>query len=59
MTSFPDLNPASNVGEIAANLPGAAALFRKAGISFCCGGNLSIADASTKRGLDPATIVAE
>ncbi|MDE3028101.1 MAG: iron-sulfur cluster repair di-iron protein [Paracoccaceae bacterium] len=58
MISFQDLSPASNVGEIAANLPGAAALFRKAGISFCCGGDLSVAEASAKRGRDVTEIVA-
>lgn len=58
MTILPDLTPASNVGDIAASLPGAAALFRKAGISFCCGGALSLAEASAKRGRDTAEIVA-
>ncbi|OIQ69831.1 iron-sulfur cluster repair protein YtfE [mine drainage metagenome] len=59
MTTPYELSTDSNVGEIAANLPGAAALFRNAGISFCCGGNMSVADASAKRGLDAATIVTE
>ncbi|MDE3028220.1 MAG: iron-sulfur cluster repair di-iron protein [Paracoccaceae bacterium] len=59
MTTTLELSPESNVGEIAANLPGAAALFRNVGISFCCGGNLSVADASAKRGLDAATIVSK
>lgn len=58
MTPFQDLGPESNVGEIAATLPGAAALFRKAGISFCCGGDMSIAEASARRNRDAAKIVA-
>lgn len=53
-----DLSPGSNVGEIAASLPGAAALFREVGISFCCGGDLSIAEASARRGHDAEAIVA-
>jgi regulator of cell morphogenesis and NO signaling len=47
----------SPVGEIAASLPGAAALFRDAGISFCCGGHQSVAEAAAGRGLDPAEIL--
>ncbi|MBI1219998.1 MAG: iron-sulfur cluster repair di-iron protein [Rhodobacteraceae bacterium] len=58
MTTPQALTPESNVGEIAARLPGAAALFRDAGISFCCGGDLSIAEASAKRGRSAAEIVA-
>ena len=58
MTTFQDLGPTSNVGEIAANLPGAASLFRKAGIRFCCGGDQSVADASARRGRDATEIVA-
>lgn len=57
MTTFQDLSLQSNVGQIAANLPGAAALFRKAGISFCCGGDLSIAEASAKSGQDSTEII--
>ena len=58
MTPFQDLGPAPNLGEIAANLPGAAALFRKAGISFCCSGAMSTAEASARRNRDAAKIVA-
>lgn len=47
------------VGEIAADLPGAAELFRKAGISFCCGGDLPLAEAAARAGLDPSAVLAE
>lgn len=40
------------VGEIAANVAGATAIFRKYKIDFCCGGNISLAEAAAQRGLD-------
>ncbi|MEA5160158.1 iron-sulfur cluster repair di-iron protein [Cereibacter johrii] len=49
----------SEVGEIAARLPGAAGLFRRHGISFCCGGGLSLAEAAGTRNLAPETLLAE
>lgn len=40
------------IGEIAATLPGATAVFRKFKLDFCCGGDAMLADAVRKRGLD-------
>jgi regulator of cell morphogenesis and NO signaling len=40
-----DLSLTATVGAIAASLPGAAEVFRKSGISFCCGGKSSLSDA--------------
>ncbi len=40
------------IGEIAATLPGATAIFRKFRLDFCCGGDAMLADAVRKRGLD-------
>jgi len=40
------------IGEIAAALPGATAVFRSFKLDFCCGGNVSLADAVTKRGVE-------
>lgn len=45
------LSPATTVGDIASDLPGAAEVFRQHGISFCCGGALSVAEAATKQNL--------
>lgn len=40
------------VGEIAARLPGASAVFRRYGINFCCQGHVSLEDAANHRNLD-------
>ena len=44
------------VGEIAATLPGATAVFRKLKLDFCCGGDVALAEAVLKRGLDVAAV---
>ena len=44
------------VGEIASALAGAAAVFRKHKIDFCCGGGVSLDEAARKRGIDPAAV---
>lgn len=54
----PLLAPENTVGDIAAKLPGAARIFREAGISFCCGGDHSLRQAAEKAGLDPAALTA-
>lgn len=40
------------IGEIAATLPGATAVFRKFKLDFCCGGDAMLDHAVRKRGLD-------
>lgn len=47
------------VGEIAASLPGATAVFRAFKLDFCCGGESKLEDAATKRGLDPSIVERE
>lgn len=46
-----ELSALALVGDIAATQPGAAEVFRRNGISFCCGGAMSLADAATQHGL--------
>ena len=46
-----ELSPSAIVGDIAGTLPGAAEIFRQNGISFCCGGKLSLAEAAAKQGV--------
>lgn len=52
-----DLSPNATVGDIASDLPGAAEVFRRSGISFCCGGTLSIAEAAARHGLSAETLL--
>ena len=40
------LSLTASVGDIASDLPGAAEVFRRNGISFCCGGALTLAEAA-------------
>lgn len=54
-----DLSLTANIGEIASDLPGAAEVFRQKGISFCCGGNLSLAEAAARHNLPADALLAE
>lgn len=45
--------PARTVGDIAAAVPGATAVFRRFRIDFCCNGDLDVATAAARRGVDP------
>ena len=42
------------VGQIAAESPAAVRVFEKHGIDFCCGGKIPVAEACSRKGLDPA-----
>ncbi len=46
------------MGEIAANLPGATAVFQRYGLDFCCGGAQTLGDAVNASGVNAADIVA-
>lgn len=46
------------VGELAASLPGATAVFREFRLDFCCGGDVPLAQAAAKRGADLELLVA-
>lgn len=46
----------ATVGEIAANLPGATAVFRRFGMDFCCKGNVALAQSARERGVDLADV---
>lgn len=46
----------ATVGEIAATLPGATAVFRRFGMDFCCKGNVALEDSALQRGVDVAEV---
>lgn len=48
-----------SIGQIAVELPGATAIFRRHKLDFCCGGQVSLQRACADKGLDPATVLAE
>lgn len=52
------LSPDSTVAQIANTLPGAAEIFRRHGISFCCGGKASLSEAANQAGLPLADLTA-
>ena len=54
-----DLSLNATVGDIAAVLPGAAEVFRKSGISFCCGGAVTLATAASDQGIAPDVLLAQ
>ncbi len=58
MTATPQPMQQRNVGDIAAQLPGASGIFRHFGIDFCCHGNVPLAEAAQARGLDIAKLEA-
>ncbi|MEZ5816611.1 MAG: iron-sulfur cluster repair di-iron protein [Hyphomicrobiaceae bacterium] len=57
--SIPHPSDAKTVGEIAATLAGAATVFRRHRIDFCCGGDVSLDAAARARGVDPDVVRAE
>jgi regulator of cell morphogenesis and NO signaling len=47
------------IGQIAVQLPGATAVFRRLKLDFCCGGQISLKQAATDKGLDAQAVLAE
>ncbi|MGM9428487.1 iron-sulfur cluster repair protein YtfE [Hydrogenophaga sp. MI9] len=47
------------IGQIAVDLPGATAIFRRLKLDFCCGGQVSLQEACEHKGLETARVVAE
>ena len=53
------MNTAQSLGQLAVQIPGATAVFRRLKLDFCCGGQQSLADACAQRGLDASNILSE
>ncbi len=47
------------IGQIAVELPGATAVFRRLKLDFCCGGQISLRQAVADKNLDLAAVVGE
>jgi len=47
------------IGQIAVQLPGATAVFRRLKLDFCCGGHISLREAAADKGLDLPAVVQE
>lgn len=53
-----DLTLETRIGDVAATLPGAAGMFRRVGISFCCGAGQTLAETAANKGLDAEGLLA-
>ena len=53
------LSAEQQIGQIAVQLPGATAVFRRLKIDFCCGGQVSLAKAAAEKGLDVDVVLRE
>ena len=53
------LNADQQIGQIAVQLPGATAVFRRLKLDFCCGGQVPLAQAAADKGLDVDAVLRE
>lgn len=53
------LSADQSIGQLAVELPGATAVFRRLKLDFCCGGHLSLTEAAQAKGLVPDSVLAE
>ncbi len=61
-TTMPDaaaLDAEQAIGQIAVQLPGATAVFRRLKLDFCCGGQISLRQAATEKALNLNAVLAE
>lgn len=58
-TAAPAIDPGRSLGQIAVELPGATAVFRRLKLDFCCGGQVSLRQAAADKGLDLQALVQE
>ena len=59
LTEILTLNPARAIGQIAVELPGSTAVFRRLKLDFCCGGQVSLEAAVSEKGLNLQDVLAE
>lgn len=51
------IDPHQSIGQIAVNLPGATAIFRRLKLDFCCGGQVALSEAVAAKGLNLDVVV--
>jgi len=51
------IDPAQSIGQIAVNLPGATAIFRRLKLDFCCGGQVPLVEAAAAKGVNLDVVV--
>jgi regulator of cell morphogenesis and NO signaling len=47
------------IGQIAVDLPGATAIFRRLKLDFCCGGQIALDEACARKGLETEAVLSE
>ena len=58
-TTAPAIDPAQAIGQIAVQLPGSTAIFRRLKLDFGCGGQVSLRQAVGEKGLDLPAVLQE
>ena len=58
-TAAAALSADQQIGQIAVQLPGATAVFRRLKLDFCCGGQVTLATAAAEKGLDVNAVLSE
>ncbi len=58
-TAAAALSADQQIGQIAVQLPGATAVFRRLKLDFCCGGQVPLATAAAEKGLDVNAVLSE
>ncbi|MBY0453446.1 MAG: iron-sulfur cluster repair protein YtfE [Burkholderiaceae bacterium] len=58
-TTATPLSADQSIGQMAVELPGSTAVFRRLKLDFCCGGQISLAKAVADKGLDLVAVMAE
>ncbi len=58
-TPHATLHADQQIGQIAVQLPGATAVFRRLKLDFCCGGQVGLSKAASDKGLDAAVVLKE
>lgn len=59
MSASDEVDPRRTLADLATRFAGAAPVFQRHGLDFCCHGQVTVAEACAQRGIDPLAVVAE